>query len=116
MSDKIPQHASINLSFENLSYNVEPTNIDLTTLDDIVLAIASSVNISTPILRLQYSSQPSRFTIDNLNKKIQISILGNDGITNNLGKYYMNLWLEKGGEKMTHFMESFSVVKTVPPS
>jgi hypothetical protein len=116
MSDKVPQYSSVTLSFENVAYNTDPAEIDLSTLDDIILSIATSANAAVPILKILYSSQPSRFAIDNVNKKIDVYILGSDGITDSLGKYLMNLWLEKNGELMTHFMESFTVVKSVPPT
>jgi hypothetical protein len=108
----IPQGADIRVIFEDLQYNTDPTEIDLDDMDDFIVSIAYKGPNYTPFLTIRYSDTPAKFSIDNSLKKVSVNILSSE-ITEELGIYCINLWLEKDGLFVTHFVEYLKMMPTV---
>jgi hypothetical protein len=108
MINQVPQNSDIKLTFNDISYNVSSQEIDLTSVEDIILSVAKTTPSSTPILIIKYSIDPGRFNIDNSNKKISIDVLSSE-LTENPGKYFINLWVLDGDTYVTHLQKSLEV-------
>ncbi len=108
----VPQYSDIELEFDNLQYNVDPSSIDLTAVDDIILSIAAGSPTNTPILTVKYTIEPLRFTIDNDAKSIKVQVYASE-VTNTLGKYAANLWITTSPIYLTHLPLFFVVKPTV---
>jgi hypothetical protein len=112
MSDKIPQYADISLTFSNITYNLSPTEVDLDTVDDIILSICKGNQYDTPILVINYTDSPTKFSIDNVNKEVTVKVLSSE-LGTAVGKYYVNLYITNQGERATHLKRSFDVESSV---
>lgn len=111
MSTKLLQYADFELNFTNVKQSIDPTNLDLSLLDDIELVISQG-SIKNPIINVKRSTSPSIFTVDNDNSAITIKLTNAD-LGSILGVYFFNLWLISGGRRITHFVQKFVLVPTI---
>jgi hypothetical protein len=99
-----PQHADVSLVFPVKLNTAE--DLDLTAVDDIVLAIAKSSPSSVPVAVLAKSTMPGRFAINNVAdidgfKKVTVAVLASD-LGNQAGLFYMSLYIHSIGKVLTH--------------
>lgn len=109
--EKIPQYSDVQLVFDNIQYDTDPTEIDLSTMDDVIVSV-SQRRIDSPEVVLKNTTDSDRFTIDNTDKKITV-IFTSSEITQTIGRYYVNLWLLKDDRYLTHLTQEFDVVAAV---
>lgn len=112
MSTSIPQYSDVEIIFEDLAYNVDPSDINLSDLDDIILVISRWSTTGTVVVRLLNSVNPERFDINNSNKSITVNILASE-LTQECGKYCANLWLSNADTYLTHVTKTFTVIPVV---
>lgn len=100
----IPMDADFDLEFTDLVANISPVTLDLTTLDDIICVIAGGHPDGTIVARLTQLVNPTRFTIDNVNKIVRVHFVVNGTPDGDfpIGNYYANLWLVVDGDYLTH--------------
>lgn len=111
----IPQGVDFKLEFKNVTANISPTTIDLTSLDDIVLTISYNDPTSDLVVELLYTTSPSAFTIDDTNKKITVNVTSAD-LGTTCGLYYVNLWLIEDSKPLTHRSKLFELEQAVQRS
>ena len=99
-----PQHGDLSLVFPVKLNTAE--ELDLTSVDDIVLAVAKSSPTAAPVTVLSKTDEPARFSIDNTAdangfKKVTVTVLAID-IGNQFGNFYMSLYIHSNGRVLTH--------------
>ena len=106
MAAVAPQHSDLDLIFDSL--NVDDFNI----VDNLIFSIAKSSPSSTPVKIISQDVDPSRFVVDNVAKSVVVTLLAQD-INNDSGKFFMNLYVESGGKRITHLTKELNIQKTV---
>lgn len=109
---KVPQNSNIQITFDDIQYNIQPSTVDLTAMDDIIVSIAKGSSSATPMTVIKYSVSSAKFTIDNTLKSVTVSLTAAEA-TETTGKYYANLWLVANGEYVTHLRKVFEVESVV---
>lgn len=106
---KVSQYSDPVLRFEDLAYNITPTNIDLDNLEDVILSISKDKQDGTLTI-LKYSEDTSPFTIDNTNKKIDVALLAAQ-LGDEVGYFWVNLWIVDSSKHYTHLSRRLEIVK-----
>ena len=112
--DSFPQYADPILRFTKLHFNVTPKDINLSTVDDIILSISKDKIEATPLLVLTNLLNASRFSIDNTVgvKQVDVKVLSSE-VGDEVGIFYANLWIVETSRYMTHLTKKFEVTKAV---
>jgi len=111
MPDKLPQYSDIEILFSSIQNNIDPTDIDLSAADDIIVSIKKGGK-GVADLVLKYSDTPDIFTIDNDAKSIKVGITSAQ-IGTVTGSFSVNLWLVFGTSRTTHITQTFTLDSVV---
>lgn len=111
MSNNIPQYTDIEFVFSNIKYNIDPTTVDLSLAEDIICSVAKWNSSVTPTI-IKYTTSPTRFTINNVDKSVKVKFL-NTEVGNETGKYLVNLWIVVNSRHATHITESFNIISSI---
>lgn len=108
----IPQYSDFIIEFQDITYNLSSSEVDLSTVSDIVLSISRFAPYNTPILILKQSTSPGRFTVDNVEKSVAVTVT-NVEMGDVAAKYYINLWIASGSTYVTHLTKTFNIAPAV---
>ena len=111
MATSVSQHSDVTLEFDNIAYS-DGTAVDLDSVSEMVLAISKSTSVDSPKTLLTKSEIPTRFIVDNVNKKVSVNVLASD-LNFSVGNCYVNLWIIVDNRHLTHTSKIFTITGSV---